>query len=85
MPTDDPNRGLATPRLEARILQTESDAYWLHVWLWEKGAGRRELLNGKRAASLQEAHAIIRDCALRHGAEPPAPDDIAVEPAPESD
>lgn len=84
--TDETDRDLAFPRLEVRIRQTDADAYWLHIWLWEKdGEQRRELLNGKQAESLQEAHEIIRECALRHGAEPPEPDDITVDRSPEPD
>lgn len=83
--TDDTDPKLTFPRLEVRVRQTDADAYWLHVWLWEKaGEERRELLNGTRADSLDEAHEIIRECAQRHGVEPAEADDITVEQSPDS-
>jgi hypothetical protein len=85
MPTDDTDSAPAFPKLEVRIRQTDPDAFWLHVWLWERdGEERRELMNGTQAESLKEAHEIIRECALRHGVRPPGPDDITVDRSPDS-
>lgn len=72
------------PRLQVRIRQTGPDSYWLHIWLWEKaGEERRELMNGTRAESMDEAQEIMRECAARHGVEPPTENDVTLERAPE--
>jgi hypothetical protein len=48
MPHNDYNDPeLEYPRLEARIqeIESEPDAYWLQVWLWEKAGVRWEVFN----------------------------------------
>ena len=81
MPANDYNDPeLTFPRLQARIQMLTADSFWIQIWVREQAGGeRREIVNGKRAGSREDAHEIIREYADREGLPPPGPDDIAVE------
>ena len=81
MPANDYNDPeLKFPRLQARIQKLAADSFWIQIWIREKpGEARRELVNGKRAGSREDAHEIIREVAHREGLPPPGADDIAVD------
>jgi len=78
MPLNDYNDPeLEFPRLQARIQKLTADSFWLQIWVREKpGEDRRQIMNGKRTGSREDAHEIIREYAEREGLPRPGPDDI---------
>ncbi len=82
MPTDYTDPGISFPRLEVRIFTIDGKVYLITIWLREKpGDDRRQLMNARRAGTIDDAHEIVRQCARRQGAQV-GPDDITVEMQP---
>ena len=77
--TDYSDPEIPFPRLEAKIFTINGETFLLSLWLYEKaGAKRRQILDGYRAGTINEAHSTIDEYSKRYGAQIGS-DDIEVE------
>lgn len=77
--TDYSDSEIKFPRLQVRIWTIDGKTQFIDVWLWKVAGGERlQIFKSHPAGNMQDAHRLIRELMVKHGAECDA-DDITVE------